>query len=151
MTPPFMNTDYSSEVGTIKDYRKEALFCALGGEHARRRAQKQPCQGHLLPPRGGGTSVYSYHRYSGRASFSSPIILSHFRSSSRPTAMSKTGRRPGRTGIHAEYDFYYPVVTDAPSISTHPCVGQSAEPAVRRCGLQEGTLILGGNCEDCLG
>lgn len=28
MTPPLMNTDYSSEVGTIKDYREQAPFCA---------------------------------------------------------------------------------------------------------------------------
>lgn len=28
MTSPLMNTDYSSEVGTIKDYREQASFCA---------------------------------------------------------------------------------------------------------------------------
>lgn len=28
MTSPLMNTDYSSEVGTIKDYREQAPFCA---------------------------------------------------------------------------------------------------------------------------
>lgn len=58
MTSPFMNTDYSSEVGTIKDYRDQPPFCCAGrrtragGQRERERERAQKRQGHFPPPRG---------------------------------------------------------------------------------------------------
>lgn len=65
MTPPFMNTDYSSEVGTIKDYRERAPFCCAGrrtsagyeAERKREGERTQKRQGHFPAPRGGNLNL----------------------------------------------------------------------------------------------
>jgi len=51
MIPPFMNTDYSSEVGVIKDYREQAPFCA-GRWASTKEIEYKKHRGHF--PRGEG-------------------------------------------------------------------------------------------------
>lgn len=42
MTPPFMNTDYSGEIGMVKDYRERTPFRVRTAKKEKERAQKRP-------------------------------------------------------------------------------------------------------------
>lgn len=60
MTSPFMNTDYSSEVGTIKDYREQAPFCYAGRHRKKERGYKSIRTTFHLHVAGTSTFSFSY-------------------------------------------------------------------------------------------